>query len=225
MILSLAAFLHLATACDPVDAATTLASVATVESKLNPWAIHDNTSGLSYAPDSRNDAERIATDLIVAKRHSVDVGLMQINSDNLPSVGLSIPDAFDACHSIVAGSSILRAGYRQALKAAISRYNTGSPVRGFANGYVGRVEAAAANLPAIQVATLAEPVPPPSVEPLAPVEVVDMLHSNEVATSSPDSVADLLADARAEQAAQVNIEATQRTLQQFSAVYPWPTVD
>lgn len=221
MILTLAAFLHLATACDPVDAPSTLASVATVESRLNPLAIHDNITGSSYSPTSRSEAERIAMDLIVAQRHSVDLGLMQINSANLPRAGLSISDAFDACHSVVAGASILKAGYRSALRAAISRYNTGDALRGIANGYVGRVEAAAANLPAIQVASLAEPVTTRPVEPPVPAQVIDMLHSREV-DEPQDGAADLLADVQSDR---LNIQTTQLALQKFSTAYPWPTVD
>ena len=75
--------------------------------------------------------------------HSVDLGLMQINSANLARLGLSIADAFDACRSIKAGAQMLEADYRAAMRDALSRYNTGDPVRGIVNGYVARVEASA----------------------------------------------------------------------------------
>ncbi len=82
---------------------------------------------------------------------------MQINSANLPRIGLSIGDAFDACRSVAAGARILRDGYQRALRVAFSDYNTGDSVRGFANGYVRRVEAASQSLPAIGTS----PLPPP----------------------------------------------------------------
>jgi type IV secretion system protein VirB1 len=162
MILPLATFVQLATACGPSVHVETLASVAHTESRFDTHAIHDNVTGRTYHPAVQGEAVRIATDLVVAKRHSTDLGLMQINSANLPNLGMTIAQSFDACKSIAAGARVLVAGYRPpemrgdvqpALLRALSRYNTGRPDRGFANGYVRRVQLAAAQIvPAIRLA-------------------------------------------------------------------------
>src|SRR5690349_15604018 len=107
--LSVVAALALAHQCAPGVAPETVISIAKTESGLNPLAIHDNASGQSYAPDSVNEAIALATSLIIAQRHSVDVGLMQINSANLAASNLDIAHAFDACHSMEAGARILSA--------------------------------------------------------------------------------------------------------------------
>src|SRR4051794_16951924 len=121
--LSVVAVLALAQQCAPVVAPETVASVAKTESGLNPLAMHDNTTGRSYAPESVDAAIAIATDLILGQRHSVDLGLMQVNSANLTISGLSIADAFNACHSIEAGARILSGAFHRALRSALSTYN------------------------------------------------------------------------------------------------------
>ena len=100
--------------------------------------------------------------------HSVDLGLMQINSATASKLGLSIPDAFDACRSISAGAAVLREGYQRALRIAFSLYNTGTPAAGIRNGYADRVEATASALPAIGGGHLAAShgaLPRPAAEP------------------------------------------------------------
>jgi type IV secretion system protein VirB1 len=67
---------------------------------------------------------------LIAAGHSVDLGLMQINSMNLGLLGLSVSDAFTACRSVEAAAKLL---------ALFSRYNTGSPQRGIASGYATKV--------------------------------------------------------------------------------------
>ncbi|WP_076728698.1 lytic transglycosylase domain-containing protein [Methylobacterium radiotolerans] len=160
MILTLAAFAQLAAACGPSVHVSTLAAVAKAESKFNTLAIGDNSSGRSYRPATSEEAEALAASLI-REGHSIDLGLMQVNSKNLRGLGLSIADAFDACKSIAAGARVLVDGYhapgdgsdpQPALLRALSHYNTGSPVRGFTNGYVRRVQYAAQQVvPAIRV--------------------------------------------------------------------------
>lgn len=118
----------------------------------------------------------------IAQGYSVDVGLMQVNSTNLPRLGLTIADSFDPCTNIAAGAQILREGYaaaaqaepgqpQRALRIAFSRYNTGDAQRGFHNGYVRKVEAAAeVVVPAIQLAGVlsARPGPPSGAPTPAP---------------------------------------------------------
>ncbi len=158
--LSVGSFVQLARDCAPLAAPSTLASIARVESGFDPLMISDNTSKLSFAPSSVADATPLATQLIAAG-HSVDVGLMQINSSNFTLAGLTVQAALDPCRSLAAGAAILAAGYggglthasqQAALRVALSRYNTGDAGRGFANGYVARVEHAAQRVvPAIDL--------------------------------------------------------------------------
>ena len=164
MILALAAFVQLAATCAPSVHVDTLASVAKTESQFDPLAIHDNVTGQTFHPASIGEAVRIATDLVTTRRHSTDLGLMQVNSANLPALGLALPDAFDDCRNIVAGARILAENYRSppagddaqpAIRQALSRYNTGHADRGFTNGYVRRVQLAANQIvPAIHADTL-----------------------------------------------------------------------
>ena len=180
MILELAAFATLAATCAPSVAPETLAAIARTESGFNAHAINLNGSGGGTQPvGSREEAIALATELIVVRGRSVDLGLMQVNSTNLGRLGLSITDAFEPCRSLEAGARVLAEGYtaaahgeadpQRALRVALSRYNTGHPERGFANGYVGRVEASAERVvPAIRLRGEASANPtPPSPPPAA----------------------------------------------------------
>ena len=167
MILPLALFAQLAATCGPAVHVETLAAVARTESGFNTLAIGDNTAGAAHAPAT--PAAAVATaNALLARGHSLDLGLMQINSATLGRLGMTVADAFDPCRSIAGGARVLADGYRPApdgdtqpaLARALSRYNTGSPVRGLANGYVARVQASAAQVvPAIRVEGGREPAP------------------------------------------------------------------
>lgn len=63
----------------------------------------------------------------VARGDSVDMGLAQINSRNLPALELSVDQVFDPCTNLAAGARILAAGYQRtgSLTGALSAYNTG----------------------------------------------------------------------------------------------------
>ncbi len=152
MIVQLALFTQLAASCAPHVAVETLAAVARTESGFDPLAIHDNTSGRTFHPATREEAIALATELIVIERHSIDSGIMQINNFNFPSLGMTITYAFDPCRSMAGADKVLVRGYvapapgtdpQPALYQALSRYNTGDPGRGMANGYVRRVQASA----------------------------------------------------------------------------------
>lgn len=149
MLIAPALFLALANRCAPEVAPGTLAAIAGAESGFNTLAIHDNTTRQSMAALDTPGAVATATALIAAG-HSVDLGLMQIDSANLGRLGLTVATAFDACSSVRAAGTVLSgdyqpdgAGRQAALLAALSRYNTGTAWLGFQNGYVGRVVAAA----------------------------------------------------------------------------------
>ena len=152
--LALPVVLQLIGACAPAVAPSTMASVLQTESGFDPWTLHVNgVGGGDLHPATKDEAIEQAIELIVVQRKSVDLGLGQINSANLASLGLTVADALDPCKNLTASAKILTAGYlagsrsrpdpQRALRSALSQYNTGDPVRGMANGYVGKVERSA----------------------------------------------------------------------------------
>jgi type IV secretion system protein VirB1 len=174
--------------CAATVAPGTTLSFAWAESGLDPLAIHSNADGRSYHPATKAEAVAIASSMI-ARGERPDLGFMQINAANLAFLRLSISDAFELCPSIAAGARILHGGYdpcmdaggeaQACLKIAASTYNTGSPTRGFTNGYVHLIAATAQRvIPEIAVAgqraadvpTGAAPAvtPPPSPAPCVP---------------------------------------------------------
>lgn len=131
--------------CAPNVNPATTAAIITIESKGNPLAIGDNKTHKSYFPKNKESAIKIAQSLLDQK-HSIDIGIMQINSTHIKPMRLSLNRLFDSCYNINVGSRILTDFYvkhsktskdpQEALLKAISAYNTGSPVNGFYNGYV-----------------------------------------------------------------------------------------
>ena len=148
MQFSTAAILGLAAQCANGVAPSTIAAVVHTESKGYQFAL--NVNGVSRQPDRPNSAAsaaRIARSYI-ARGYSVDLGLGQINSRNMNALGLSWDSVFDPCTNIGAAGQVLAGNYhrvrdgrmpQEALRVALSTYNTGSQIRGFRNGYVGRV--------------------------------------------------------------------------------------
>lgn len=143
-----AALSALIAACAPQVHPQTMAEVIRVESDGDEFAINVNRSR-RQPPRQVTLAGAVAvTRWHIARGYSVDLGLVQLNSRNLPALGLSVEAAFEPCANIAAGARILSDAYRkasvgsqdeqQALLVALSAYNTGSPVRGFLNGYVAR---------------------------------------------------------------------------------------
>lgn len=187
-MLELAAILVLSQACAPSVAPETLAAIAHVESRFDPLAIGVNRGGAAPAR-ARNPAEaaHVARRLL-AQGANLDLGLAQINSSNLDWLGLSVEDAFDPCRNLAAAATVLRAGYRvtgdapsdrqAALRVALSRYNTGDARRGFRNGYVSQVEAAAVRLrlmaPSDGGLSMPGPALLPASDPPAPVPAWDI---------------------------------------------------
>ncbi|WEX91500.1 type IV secretion system lytic transglycosylase VirB1 (plasmid) [Sinorhizobium garamanticum] len=149
--LSFREFERLARECAPRVDPSTLASIAKVESGFDPLAAHDNTTGESLHWNDQTQAHQSVKARLEAQ-HSIDVGLMQINSKNFSFLNLTIEKAFQPCMSLVAAAHLLESRYaggdttaakQLALRQAISAYNTGDLTRGFANGYVQKVESAA----------------------------------------------------------------------------------
>lgn len=146
-MLDLATVLALAADCAPAVSPRTLAAVAFAESRFDPLAIGVNRGApLARRPSDRPDAIRIVRTRL-ARGENLDLGLAQINSANLGWLGLSAEEVLDPCRNLNAAAVVLGEGYgpepgdeQAGLRRALSRYNTGHPTRGIANGYVGRVE-------------------------------------------------------------------------------------
>lgn len=163
-----AALLSLLLACAPNVAPVTMARIVEVESGGDILALNINGAARQPArPSSVADAVTVAQDAI-ARGFSVDLGLAQVNSRNLPGLGLTLAQVLDPCTNLRAGAAILAADYaaaaarfgdgQPALQAALSAYNTGSEVRGFANGYVARYYPSVPALPSQPRHALPHPV-------------------------------------------------------------------
>ena len=149
MTLETAAFLMLAAQCSPGVAPDTLLAIAAHESELHVFLVHDNTAADRFELETSFEAIEKSRALM-AQGHSLDLGLMQVNSRNLAGLGISLQDVFEPCTNIASGGRVLENAYRQALarglsaaaalKAALSSYNTGDEQAGVANGYVQNVE-------------------------------------------------------------------------------------
>jgi type IV secretion system protein VirB1 len=153
--LSIPVALAIALRCAPAVDPDMLVGIAQRESGLETMTLRDDVSGQVLRGMGVVDA---ATRLIAAG-HPVDLGPWQINSRNLSLLGLGIADAFEPCESAAAAARLIE---------LFSRYNTGSPSRGIANGYA---PAVMASIHAVKAATLtvpARPAMPALVEPPVP---------------------------------------------------------
>ncbi|WP_443479058.1 lytic transglycosylase domain-containing protein (plasmid) [Novosphingobium aerophilum] len=157
MIYTVAALTALAQQCAPGVATEALVPLLVAESEGNPLAINVN-NGPRVNASNLTDAVALAKRYI-ARGHSVDIGLGQINSKNLARLGVGIEQTFDPCTNLGLASRVLQEGYAKAsqhysgldaISVTYSLYNTGSMTRGFRNGYVKRVWAAAARVGAIE---------------------------------------------------------------------------
>jgi type IV secretion system protein VirB1 len=154
MTITGAALAALLQTCAPSVAPSTMSAIVRVESGGNPLAIGDISTGRSYAPRTYADALSTAKTLI-ARGHSVDVGLAQINSGNFASYHTNAAQVLFPCQGLIIGSAILANAYRwssvtfadprRALCGAVSSYNTGSLFDGAA--YVKKVVAQADRTP------------------------------------------------------------------------------
>lgn len=128
---------------------TMVQKIIAIESGNNPLAININKkAGIQpkYSqPKTKKEAIQLAN-YYIKKGHSVDIGYMQINSNNFKHYNVSIYDMFNPCKNISIGTTILLEAYQQsikkyhhpqkALRHALSIYNTGNMYRGLNNGYV-----------------------------------------------------------------------------------------
>lgn len=151
MAYSAAAILALASQCAPNVAPETVLAIVLTESSGRPLAL--NVNGAPQPPAPVNAASAAATaQRHIAAGYSVDLGLGQINSRNMRWLGLTWETVFDPCTNIAALGRVLSWDYQSAkagrnpqtaLRVTLSLYNTGSPTRGFRNGYVAKVVSAA----------------------------------------------------------------------------------
>jgi type IV secretion system protein VirB1 len=199
----------------PTVSPNTLLAFAWYESRLRPFAIHDNTIDQSAFLASATEAAGLAR-VRLAQGHSLDLGIMQVNSANLARTGLTVTTAFDAGESLRAGALILTWAYQRclrgsinpndarqqaALRCAASVYNTGNDQAGIHNGYQADVWRAAAQIvPAIQFsATGTLPSPPVAPEDVVtpeprrpPPGLEDALHATPPVSESNDGLIDAL---------------------------------
>lgn len=142
--------------CAPSVHPETMRAVLSVESRGNmlavadagpvalPWSQRKHLVRSHY-PATMPEAVGLVKRLL-ADGHTVSIGLAQINDRNLKKVGLTVEQAFEPCANVAAGARILSSFYVdavqtygsgvKALRAALSAYNSGSFVRGEAEGYV-----------------------------------------------------------------------------------------
>ena len=136
-------------ACAPDVHPVTMAAIVRVESHGDPLAVHVNGLPDSMQPHPASLAAAVQTaEAWIARGRSADLGLGQVNSRNLPALGISVAQAFDPCTNLRGADAIMTAGYlgaarlvgtgQVALRMGLSAYNTGTYTRGFTNGYVAR---------------------------------------------------------------------------------------
>lgn len=145
-------FKALAEQCAPSVHVTTLSAIVRHESSVNPYAIGVNADGyrLPRQPRSKTEAIEVAT-WLQEHGYNFDGGYGQVNVKNLAWLGMTVADLFEPCKNLQGAARVLghcyaRASKRygegqQALRHALSCYNTGNFEAGFANGYVLKVAA------------------------------------------------------------------------------------
>ena len=134
-----------------------LSDYATVESHGNTLAINLNgRGGGEQHASTMDEAIAIATRLIAAGR-SVDLGILQLNSQHIGEPGMpqTVAEALEPCANIQAGAAVLAAADRQ----ASCIYNTGKP--GCFNGYPEKIIAASLSR-MLPVTTQPQPVATPA---------------------------------------------------------------
>lgn len=148
----------------------TMKAIIKTESGGNPFALNLNGKRngkrikLAKQPKNMEQAKAWAT-YLEQNNYNFDVGVAQVNIRNIHKYGYTAAEALDLCVNVKMASMILKKNYHQALykssnqqdavKMAISAYNTGNYRNGFFNGYVSKV---LTNSKKVQVAQLQQPV-------------------------------------------------------------------
>lgn len=150
---------QLVATCAPAIHPNTMLKILKHESGLQPYIIGVNERPRAvFNFQTPEEAAQKARELI-AQGKSIDMGLGQINSVNLPGLKLTPEQVFDPCTNIKASALILAEAYERtrekypdqaiALDQALSIYNTGRVDRGIANGYVEKVRGVRYVVPAL----------------------------------------------------------------------------
>jgi type IV secretion system protein VirB1 len=123
------------TCIPPGVAPDTVEVVIQHESSGNPYAVNVNGEVNKSIHFTLPEVAIKYVEKNIARGHSVDMGLMQVNSMHLNRFNASVANMFDACKNIRFGAQILIDCYRlasrrfdhngRALAAALSCYNTG----------------------------------------------------------------------------------------------------
>ncbi|PYV63562.1 MAG: hypothetical protein DMG97_37380 [Acidobacteria bacterium] len=160
--LSLAQFRTIASACAPEIPIVTLRAIVRAESAFHPYAL-----SLDYPQRTAKEQGFSGGQIFLARQpralreargwarwlnhngKSVSIGLMQVSTKHLADLGLTADQLFDPCTNVHAGAEIFQTKYQhaaahsgpgqEALREALSEYNSGSSVVGFDNGYVANV--------------------------------------------------------------------------------------
>jgi type IV secretion system protein VirB1 len=124
---------------------------------LKQWHLPEGTLRLKRQPATQREALEWL-DYFEHRGIYADLGLMQVSTAEAQRRGLPADSLFDPCFNLRAGWQILDSAYQlevktygpgqEALRHAISRYNTGDTQRGIDNGYLERVIAALRQSPA-----------------------------------------------------------------------------
>ncbi|ENZ3888442.1 transglycosylase SLT domain-containing protein [Campylobacter coli] len=137
-----------------------------IESNNQQFAININKVG-SFMLKTKKEAENLANNFIKGG-YSVDIGLMQFNSNNLKSSTFShysVEDLLDTCKNIKAGSDIFYLAYEatdeklskeERINQALSIYNTGNLEDGFNNGYIAKYNYISPNINLLEKARKSE---------------------------------------------------------------------
>ncbi|MCR1341890.1 lytic transglycosylase domain-containing protein [Acidithiobacillus ferrooxidans] len=119
--------------CAPQVAPVTMAAIVQAESGGWPWTIDVND-----LPDGSmrfNDQQAAVTAAVryIRMGYKVDMGIAQIDSENLSWLGLSVTNVFNPCANLQAAQRILVGAYHQAgangpesLDGAFQAYNSGN---------------------------------------------------------------------------------------------------
>lgn len=146
-----ASVMELAKKCAPNVNPLTMGYLVNHESASIPYRLNVN-GGHKLPMDPKNEQEAKAVIAWLQERnYNFDVGYGQVNSANFKGLGVTAENLLDGCNNLRASAVVLTGCYeqasktmgegQQALRHALSCYNTGSQTKGFTNGYVAKVEA------------------------------------------------------------------------------------
>lgn len=119
--------------CAPEVAPVTMAAIVQTESSGWPWTI--NVNGMPGGSMRFNDQQAAvaAATRYIRMGYRVDMGIAQVDSENLSWLGLSVQQAFNPCGNLRAAQRILVGAYHQAgangtqsLDGAFQVYNSGN---------------------------------------------------------------------------------------------------